>query len=61
MMNEGCATFVHYEIMNRMYERGLLTEGSMLEMLHLHSAVVMQPAFNDRRFPASTPTRSASP
>lgn len=55
MMNEGCATFVHYEIMNRMYERGLLTEGSMLEALHLHSAVVMQPAFNDRRFSGINP------
>ncbi len=55
MMNEGCATFVHYEIMNRMYERGLLTEGSMLEMLHLHSSVVMQPPFYDRRFSGINP------
>jgi spore cortex formation protein SpoVR/YcgB (stage V sporulation) len=55
MMNEGCATFAHYEIMNRMYERGLLTEGSMLEALHLHSAVVMQPSFDDRRFSGINP------
>jgi spore cortex formation protein SpoVR/YcgB (stage V sporulation) len=55
MMNEGCATFVHYEIMNRLYERGQLTEGSMLEALHLHSSVVMQPAFNDRRFSGLNP------
>ena len=38
MMNEGCATFVHYEIMNRLYERGLLTDGAMLEFLHSHSS-----------------------
>jgi stage V sporulation protein R len=55
MMNEGCATFVHYEILNKMYERGLLTEGSMLEFLHVHSSVVMQPPFNDRRFSGINP------
>ena len=55
MMNEGCATFVHYEILNRLYERELLTEGSMLEALHLHSAVVTQPAFSDRRFSGMNP------
>ena len=50
MMNEGCATFVHYEIMNRLYERGQLTDGTMLEFLHSHSSVIFQPTFNDRRF-----------
>ena len=44
MMNEGCATFVHYEILNRLYERGQLTDGTMLEFLHSHSSVVFQPA-----------------
>ncbi len=37
VMNEGCATWVHYEILNRMYDRGQLTEGSMLEFMHSHS------------------------
>ena len=55
MMNEGCATFVHYEILNRLYERGLLTDGTMLEFLHSHSSVVFQPAFNDRRFSGINP------
>ena len=55
LMNEGCATFVHYEIMNRLFDKGLLTEGSIFEMLHLHSAVVMQPAFNDKRFSGINP------
>jgi spore cortex formation protein SpoVR/YcgB (stage V sporulation) len=55
LMNEGCATYVHYEILNRMYERGLLTEGSMLEALHLHSSVVMQPAYDDKRFGGINP------
>ncbi|NJM35903.1 MAG: SpoVR family protein [Rhodomicrobium sp.] len=55
LMNEGCATYVHYEILNRMYERGLLTEGTMLEALHLHSSVVMQPSFDDKRFSGINP------
>src|SRR5258708_6052202 len=55
MMNEGCATFVHYEMINRLYERGLLTDGAMLEFLHSHSSVIYQPAFNDRRFGGFNP------
>jgi stage V sporulation protein R len=55
MMNEGCATFVHYEILNRLYERGQLTDGTMLEFLHSHSSVVFQPTFNDRRFGGLNP------
>ncbi len=55
LMNEGCATFVHYEIMNRLYERGQLTDGSMLEFLHSHSSVVFQPSFNDRRYSGMNP------
>src|SRR6266404_8925276 len=43
LMNEGCATFVHYEIMRRLHDNGLITEGSMLEFLHSHSSVVFQP------------------
>jgi stage V sporulation protein R len=55
MMNEGCATFVHYQIMNRLYERGQLTDGTMLEFLHSHSSVILQPAFNDKRFGGINP------
>ena len=38
VMNEGCATFVHYTIMNLLYDRGLITEGSLLEFLHSHTS-----------------------
>jgi stage V sporulation protein R len=55
MMNEGCATFCHYEIMNRLHDRGLITEGSMLEFLHSHSSVVFQPGFDDPRFGGFNP------
>jgi stage V sporulation protein R len=50
VMNEGCATFVHYTIMNRLFDRGLITEGSLLEFMHSHTSVVFQPPFNDQRY-----------
>ena len=55
VMNEGCATFCHYEIMNRMYDKGLITEGSMLEFMHSHSSVVFQPRFEDRFYSGINP------
>jgi spore cortex formation protein SpoVR/YcgB (stage V sporulation) len=55
MANEGCATFVHYEIMNRLYEKGLLSEGSMLEFLHSHTSVVFQPDYDDQRYNGINP------
>ena len=50
VMNEGCATFVHYTLMNRLHEKGLITDGSLLEFLHSHTSVVFQPGFDDRRY-----------
>lgn len=55
MMNEGCATFVHYYIVNKLYDQGLITEGTLLEILHSHSNVVFQPDFDDRRFSSINP------
>lgn len=44
--NEGWASTVHYYTMNRLYEKGLIDEGSILEFLDLHTAVVRQPSFD---------------
>ena len=54
-MNEGCATFVHHTIMNMLYDRGLISEGSLLEFLHSHTSVVFQPDFDDKRFSGFNP------
>lgn len=43
VMNEGWATFWHYTILNRMYDKGLVTDGFMLEFLQSHTNVVYQP------------------
>ncbi|HWA90156.1 MAG TPA: SpoVR family protein [Rhizomicrobium sp.] len=50
VMNEGCATFVHYTIMNRLYDKGLIDEGALLEFMHSHTSVVFQPEFSDKRY-----------
>jgi len=55
MMNEGCACWCHYTIMNRLRDKGLLTEGAMLEFLHLHSSVVAQPPFDHPAFSGINP------
>ena len=55
VMNEGCATFVHYTIMNTLFDRGRIGEGAMLEILQNHSNVVFQPAFDDPRYPGINP------
>jgi spore cortex formation protein SpoVR/YcgB (stage V sporulation) len=55
VMNEGCATFVHHAIMNRLYDKGLINEGSLLEFLHSHTSVVFQPEFDDRRYSGINP------
>ena len=55
VMNEGCATAVHYHVMNRLHETGQLTDGAMLEFLQSHTSVVMQPEFDDRRYGGLNP------
>ena len=55
VMNEGCATFVHYQIMNRLYDKGAIDEGAMLEFLRSHTAVVFQPDFDDPRYSGLNP------
>ncbi|MCB1510798.1 MAG: SpoVR family protein [Hyphomicrobiaceae bacterium] len=55
VMNEGCATFVHYEILNTMYDRGMISEGAMLEFMHSHSSVVFQPGYDHRGYSGLNP------
>ncbi|MGH6988615.1 MAG: SpoVR family protein [Stellaceae bacterium] len=55
MMNEGCATFVHYEIVTRLHEKGLISDGALLELLHAHTSVVFQPDFDNPRFNGINP------
>jgi stage V sporulation protein R len=55
VINEGCATFCHYEIMNRLHDKGMISDGSMLEFLHSHTSVVFQPDYDDPRYSGINP------
>lgn len=55
LMNEGCACFTHYHIMNRLYDLGQITEGAMLEFIDFHTSVISQPDFDSRCFSGINP------
>lgn len=55
VINEGCATFTHYEIINKMYEEGYLSDGFMLEFMHHHSNVIFQPGFDSKYYSGLNP------
>jgi spore cortex formation protein SpoVR/YcgB (stage V sporulation) len=55
LMNEGCATWVHYRIMNRLHELGQIGDGDYLQFVHSHTNVTFQPQFNDRRWNGINP------
>jgi spore cortex formation protein SpoVR/YcgB (stage V sporulation) len=42
VMNEGFASIVHYKIMNRLYEKDLIGDGTMQEFLTSHTSVLYQ-------------------
>ena len=55
LMNEGCATWCHFEIMSRLRDAGRIEDGAMLEFLQLHAAVVAQPQFDERGYSGLNP------
>ncbi|WMJ73949.1 SpoVR family protein [Cytophagaceae bacterium ABcell3] len=55
VMNEGFATFMHYHIINKMFEEGYLSDGFMLEFMHSHSSVLFQPPYNSKFFSGINP------
>ena len=55
VINEGCATFCHYEIIKKMYDDGYLDDGFMLEFMHHHSNVIFQPGFDSKFYSGLNP------
>ncbi|WP_086930918.1 SpoVR family protein [Agarilytica rhodophyticola] len=55
VMNEGWACFWHHLILNTMYDRGLVTDGFMLEFMQSHSGVIYQPPYNSQYFSGINP------
>lgn len=55
VMNEGFATFMHYHIINKLFDLGYLSDGFMLEFIQSHSAVIFQPEYNKPYFSGLNP------
>jgi stage V sporulation protein R len=55
VMNEGWATFWHYTILQRLHEKGLVTDGFMIEVLQSHTNVVAQRGFDERGYGGINP------
>jgi stage V sporulation protein R len=55
VMNEGFATFVHYHLINKMFEEGYLNDGFMLEFIKSHSSVLYQPEYNSKFYSGLNP------
>ena len=53
MLNEGFACYIHYKIMNDLYEQGYIDDGGMLEFLHHHTNVIYQPEFDSPYYSGS--------
>lgn len=50
LMNEGFATFMHYHILNELYDEGLIGENYMMSFLDHHTSVILQLDHDDPRY-----------
>lgn len=55
VMNEGFASFVHYYCMNRLWEKDLISDGSFLEFIHSHTAVLTQREYSHKYYNGFNP------
>src|SRR3569623_200955 len=55
VMNEGWATFWHYTILNRLYDKGLVSDGFMKEFLKTHTNVIYQPPYSNQYYSGINP------
>lgn len=54
-MNEGFASFWHYQLMTRLSELGYLKEGDFLEFLHSHTGVLCQHGMEHKYYRGMNP------
>lgn len=55
VLNEGMASFTHYYIMNRLFEKGLIDDGSIMEFIHSHTSVIYQPGVTEKWYNGINP------
>jgi stage V sporulation protein R len=53
--NEGFATFTHRYIIERLYEKGLVDESFMQELILSHTNVILQPTYDKRYYSGINP------
>jgi spore cortex formation protein SpoVR/YcgB (stage V sporulation) len=55
VMNEGWATFWHFNILHEMYKDGLVSDGFMMEFLQHHTNVIYQPPYDSPMYSGINP------
>jgi spore cortex formation protein SpoVR/YcgB (stage V sporulation) len=55
VMNEGWATFWHYTLLNRLFDKGQVNAGFMLEVLSSHTNVIAQRGYDQRGYGGLNP------
>ncbi len=55
VMNEGWASWWHHHLLHGLYEEGLVGDGFMLEVLHMHTNVVAQRPFHHPHYDGLNP------
>ncbi|TJY56750.1 SpoVR family protein [Sinimarinibacterium sp. CAU 1509] len=55
VMNEGWATFWHYTLLHRLFDKGLVDSGFMLEVLSAHTNVIAQRGYDQRGYGGLNP------
>lgn len=55
VMNEGWATFWHYTLLQHLYAEGRVSDRFMLEILHSHTNVVLQPEYHSKYYSGINP------
>lgn len=55
IMNEGWATFWHYTLINKMYQRNMVDDTFMVEFLHSHTDVTFQLPFDHPQYSGINP------
>ena len=54
-VNEGWASFTHYYMMHRLWDKGYLNDGAMLEFYKSHTTVLYQPDFDNKYYSGINP------
>lgn len=55
LMNEGFASFTHHYIMNRLWDKGMISDGNMLEFISSHAGVLNQRNYNSKFYNGYNP------